>query len=114
MIRTTLILEVQPGHAEQLVAVFRDHGILTAALAQPGCHSAEIGVTEDGLEAVVTATWEDAAAYAVWTSRPDREAMAEVINPHLAVPLGEATVGRSYRIAYRPTESDASGTSGTG
>lgn len=102
MIRTTLILEVRPGHAEPLVAVFREHGILTAAVAQPGCHSAEIGVTEDGSEAVVTATWEDADAYAVWTSRPDRTAMAEVINPHLRVPLGESTVGRVYRIGYRP------------
>ncbi|WP_157965661.1 antibiotic biosynthesis monooxygenase family protein [Euzebya rosea] len=102
MIRTVLRLDVRPGHANQLVEAFRSREILETSIAQDGCLSTEIAVSEDGLEAIVTATWDDMAAYGRWTSRSDRGSSAEYLNPHLSVPLDAATVGRIYRVAHRP------------
>lgn len=103
MIRTVLTLQVRPGHAEQLVTAFRDAEILETSLAQDGCLSTEIAVSTDGSEAIVTATWEDRAAYDRWTSRRDRGSTADRLNPHLRVPLDAGRVGQVYDVAHRPT-----------
>ncbi len=102
MIRTVLTLQVASGHADGLVDVFRRLKVLETSRAQDGCLSAEIAVSTDKDEAIVTATWSDEAAYERWTSRPDRGSLLDEVNPHLAAPLSAQTVGRVYRIVHRP------------
>lgn len=102
MIRTVLRLDVAPGHADPLVEAFRRLEILETSVAQPGCLSAEIAISTDGREAIVTATWEDEAAYGRWTSRSDRGSTSDELNAHLATPLTAQTVGRTYRVGHRP------------
>jgi quinol monooxygenase YgiN len=102
MIRTVLTLQVAPGEAQGLVDAFRRLNILENSVAQDGCLSAEIAIAADEREAIVTATWEDEAAYERWTSRSDRGSTSEEVNAHLAVPLSAQTVGRVYHLAHRP------------
>ncbi len=115
MIRTFLDLQVRPGHADKLVAVFERQSILDVSVAQSGCSSADLSVSDDGLVVTITATWDSPAAYAVWTARGDRASLADLINPHLSEPIGETTSGRIHRVAVvgRPrhvgTESTAAG-----
>lgn len=94
MIRTYLELPVRPGKAEGLADFFDREQILETSLAQDGCRSAELTISEDGLTALVTATWDDRAAYNVWISRPDRETNADELSSFLREPVGPATVGR--------------------
>ncbi len=109
MIRTFLDLRVKAGHAEQLAAAFERLAILDQSVAQPGCSSAELSVSEDGTMVTVTATWDSPEAYAAWTSRGDRGDLADQLNEHLAQPLDAATVGRIHRVLVsgepgRPTD----------
>ena len=103
MIRTVLRLDILPGHADHLVEAFRGAEILETSFAQDGCRSTEIAIAEDGLEAIVTATWDDVDAYARWTSRTDRGSSAELLNPHLREPLDASRVGLVYDVAHRPS-----------
>lgn len=100
MVRTVLTLTVASGEADRLVAAFRTLEILETSVVQEGCLSAELAVSSDGNEAIVTATWVDEAAYERWTSRTDRGATAGELSAHLAVPLSAETVGRIYRVAH--------------
>lgn len=102
MLRTMLRFEIADGRADDLLALFRDRDILEMSVAQPGCLSAEFCVAEDGTHVVVTATWTDEAAYAVWTSRTDRGNHMEAINELLRVPMTAATHGVSYRVVHAP------------
>jgi quinol monooxygenase YgiN len=102
MIRTILTLQIALGGADGLVDAFRRLAILETSLAQDGCLSAEIAISSDEREAIVTATWDDQAAYERWTSRSDRGSTSAELNPHLAVPLTAESVGRLYRVAHRP------------
>jgi heme-degrading monooxygenase HmoA len=103
VIRTFLELRVKPGHAEHLAEAFERLGILDRSLAQRGCASADLSVSEDGTMVTVTAAWDSSASYALWTSRDDRGALAAELNPHLARPLDATTVGRVQRILVRGT-----------
>lgn len=103
MILSVLRLEVLPGRADRLVQIFRDQQILETALAQPGCRTSFIAVSEDGREAIVIATWESLQDYKRWTSRPDRGRLSEEISACLASPLTAATIGAVYRVADDPT-----------
>ena len=100
MIRTVLTLAIAAGKADGLVAAFRGLKILETSQAQDGCLSTELAVSLDGTEAIVTAMWEDEAAYERWTSRSDRGAVAGELNAHLAVPLSAQTVGHVYEVAH--------------
>lgn len=102
MIRTVLTLDIAPGQADDLVQTFRDHQILETSLTQDGCASTEIAISLDGREAIVTAAWDDEAAYERWTSRTDRGSTSEALSAHLATPLTAEVVGRVYRVAHRP------------
>jgi quinol monooxygenase YgiN len=101
MIRTVLTLQVAPGGAQGLVEAFRRLEILETSAAQDGCLSAEIAIDTDEREAIVTATWDDEAAYDRWTSRADRGSTSAELNPHLSVPLSAQAVGRIYHVAHR-------------
>ena len=101
MIRTFLDFAVKPGHAEALAAEFERLAILDTSVAQPGCTSAEMSVSEDGTTVTVTATWDSPEAYASWTSRGDRGPLADQLNVHLFRPLDAATVGRVHTVLLR-------------
>jgi heme-degrading monooxygenase HmoA len=102
MIRTMLRLAVAPGEAEGLVDTFRRLEILETSIAQDGCLSTEIAISDNRSEAVVTATWSDRAAYGRWTSRTDRGAHSAEISRHLRDPLTAETVGLIYDVGHRP------------
>lgn len=98
MIRTYLEFDVLPGKAQGLADFFDRQDILRTSAAQPGCRSAELTISEDGLTALVTATWDDHEAYERWTSRPDRDTNADELNSFLRQPVGPATVGRVLNV----------------
>ncbi len=98
MIRTYLEFEVLPGKAQGLADFFDRRDILRNSVAQAGCRSAELTISDDGLTALVTATWDDQQAYDLWTSRSDRVADADELNSFLSRPVGPATVGRVLNV----------------
>jgi heme-degrading monooxygenase HmoA len=97
-IRTYLELEVQPGAAEGLAEFFDRCNILRTSAAQSGCRSAELTISSDGEVAVVTAVWDDAAAYERWVSRADRADDADELSSFLKQPISAKTVGRVFGI----------------
>lgn len=97
-IRTYLELDLEPGAAGGLAAFFDRRDILRTATAQPGCRSAELTISSDGEVAVVTAVWDDAAAYQRWVSRADREDDADELSSFLKRPIGAETVGRVFGV----------------
>ncbi len=99
MIRTYLEFDVLPGKADELVAFFAAQQYLENSVAQEGCHSAELTMSSDGLQAIVTATWDDREAYDRWTSRPDRESTGPALSALLKNPVGEGTIGRVFEVA---------------
>lgn len=99
MIRTYLEFELVPGGAALLQDVFTRHEVLATSAAQPGCLGAELTIAADGQRAVVTALWENRAAYDEWTSRSDRADLAPELQPALATPIDEHTVGRIFDVA---------------
>lgn len=99
MIRTYLEFALAEGKADEFVAFFDRQAILTNAVDQEGCLGAELTLSDDGSTALVTALWDDAAAYDRWTSRSDRSDISAELNTFLRERLGPATVGRAYRVA---------------
>lgn len=97
-IRTYLELELRPGAAAGLLAFFDRRNILRTSVAQAGCRSAELTVSNDEAVAVVTAVWDDAAAYQRWVSRTDRADDADELSSFLMRPVGPETVGRVFSI----------------
>lgn len=109
MIRTYLRFDLRDGASADFVDLFRDAAILETSLAQPGCLSAELTVSETGGVATVTATWTDRHAYEAWTNRADRGAYAERLNACLTTPLTAATIGEVHTVAHAPGHQDESG-----
>lgn len=93
-------LKIKPGVASGLVGVFQRHGVLEESVALPGCHSAEIVISQDESEAIVTATWDDEAAYAGWTGKGSRSGPQVELNSYLREPLVSTTVADVYQIAH--------------
>lgn len=100
MIRTYLTFELKEGQADALVNLFQESKILETSAAQEGCHSCELTISQDGLQAIATAVWDDLAAYKVWTSRTDRAGHTDNINALLSKPIGPETVGGQFTIAH--------------
>lgn len=99
MIRTYLEFQIAEGKADGLVAFFDRTNMLRDAQAAPGCQSAELTVSPDGRRAVVTAVWENAAAYDGWTSRDDRGALGEELSTYLDDAIGPGHVSEPMTIA---------------
>lgn len=99
MIRTYLEFELADGKADGFVAFFEREEILSTAVAQEGCRSAELTLSPDGSTALVTALWDDPEAYDRWTSRSDRADLTDELNSFLRQPLGASSIGRAYRVA---------------
>lgn len=113
MIRTYLQFELQEGRWLELVRLFKELRILEISVEESGCLSAELTLSEDGRQAIVTATWQNPEAYARWTSREDRAGYVEVLRPLMASPLDPSVVGTRYRIAHRASTRPRAGGSAT-
>lgn len=100
MIRTYLHLDIAPGQSENLVRVIKDLRILETSIEEASCLSAELTLSQDGGQGVITATWETADQYALWTSRSDRASHAETVSQFLVVPLGPDSTGTNFTIAH--------------
>lgn len=100
MIRTYLHLDVADGQSGNLVRAFKDLRILETSVEEPGCLSAELTLSEDGRQAIVTATWDSVGGYTRWTSSPDRASYAEVVSQWLAAPLGPDSTGKRFTVAH--------------
>ena len=104
-----LVLQPRGGDHAALVDFFRRHDVLGLAVRHAGCWAAELHVPLNGVgPVVVTAVWDDAAAYDGWRNHPvranfnaDMERLVEMEPP--AVVAG----GGVYRVAVaaaRPEE----------
>jgi hypothetical protein len=72
-VRSLLVLQPRGGDHAALVDFFRRNDVLGLAVRRAGCWAAELHIPVSGAgPAVVTAVWDDAAAYDGWRSHPVR------------------------------------------
>jgi len=72
-VRSVLVLQPRGGDATALVDFFRRNDVLGLAVRHAGCWSSELHVPLSGTgPVVVTAVWDDAAAYEGWRNHPVR------------------------------------------
>jgi len=73
LIRSVLRFRPRPGGDGDLLDFFERRGILTRALREGGCASAEMYVRLPARdEVIVSALWNSAADYDAWQDTPDR------------------------------------------
>ncbi len=104
-IRSFLILQPRNDDYSGFVAFFKANDVLGKAIHYAGAYSCEVHVPLSGHgPVVVTAVWDNEAAYAGWRSHPIRDemspAMAQIVDDTtdtLAIPSG------LYRIAIAAT-----------
>ena len=90
MIRTMLTLRIAPENVDAVIAHYRAHRILEAAIDHAGALESELLVTPgDPGALVVLSRWPDRTAYGAWLDHPARAASTAGI---LAV-LGTERVG---------------------
>lgn len=78
MIRSVLYLDPRGGDGEAIADFYRRHQVLERASGQEGCLGAELQLPTGASRAVlVTALWQDEAAYQGWVENPFRSANAE-------------------------------------
>ena len=90
-VRSLLVLQPRGGDYAALLDFFRRHDVLGLAVRHAGCWAAELQVPVSGSgPVVVTAVWDDAAAYDGWRNHPvranfnaDMERLVEVEPPAL-------------------------------
>jgi hypothetical protein len=72
-VRSVLVLQPRGGDYAALVEFFRRQDVLGLAVRHAGCWTAELHVPVSGSgPVVVTAVWDDAAAYDGWRNHPVR------------------------------------------
>ena len=75
MVRTLLMLRVEPSRVESVLGYYREREVLQYSLDHSDAVSSEISVAADGSgEILVTALWPDAEAYQGWIDNPWRDA----------------------------------------
>jgi hypothetical protein len=72
-VRSLLVLQPRGGDYVALLEFFRRHDVLGLAVRHAGAWAAELHVPLSGVgPVVVTAVWDDAAAYDGWRNHPVR------------------------------------------
>jgi quinol monooxygenase YgiN len=72
-VRSVLVLQPRGGDYAALLEFFRRHDVLGLAVRHAGCWASEVHVPLSGQGPVlVTAVWDDAAAYDGWRNHPVR------------------------------------------
>jgi quinol monooxygenase YgiN len=90
-----LVLRARPGRRDDIVALFERLRVLERASEVDGFRDGQLHVAADEPdELLVTASWEDAAAYGRWLESPVREAM----RPELEVLLAAEPTPRVYEV----------------
>jgi quinol monooxygenase YgiN len=100
MVRSVLLLRALPGRRDDVQTLFRRLGVLREASRVAGFRDAELHLSaDDEDELLVTATWDDDAAYSAWLESPVRERM----RPELDELLAAEPVPRVYRLDHAVT-----------
>jgi quinol monooxygenase YgiN len=113
VIRTYLQFEIREGRSLELIRLFKELRILETSVEESGCLSAELTLSKDGREAIVTATWHNARAYAGWTSREDRARYADRLRPLMVTRSDPSAVGARYWVAHSVSMPQDAGGSAT-
>lgn len=108
MIRSVLRLQPRPEGDRDLLDFYVRRDILTRALTEGGCASAELHVRlPQRDEVVVSALWRSVADYEAWASSPERATdvteLEELLAPE-SLPVG---TGAMYEVVSRLPEADA-------
>lgn len=91
MVRSVLTFTLRPGQRDEFVDTFRRLGVLEISSFQPGFLGAQLHLDlADPDLALVTATWESAAAYQGWLDNPVRDTLSAELDPLL---IGEPRGG---------------------
>lgn len=101
MVRSVLYLRPRNGDVAALVDFYRQNTILERAVAREGCRSCELQIPLGNQEAaiVVTALWDDEAAYAGWLADDFRRGTAGRLSELVEDGSGESPRGDLYRVA---------------
>jgi heme-degrading monooxygenase HmoA len=100
MVRSVLYLQPRDGAHDALVDFYRRYDILATAVKAAGCRTTELHVPVDGDgPALVTALWDDEAAYQGWVDHDLRGANGDELMALIDVGDGGVPTGRVYRVA---------------
>jgi heme-degrading monooxygenase HmoA len=85
MLRTILTLVPRPGAREEIVARYRESGILGLAVREAGCLATELQLPIDpAAPLLVTELWESRADHERWSRHAARTALAARLQPLIA------------------------------
>jgi len=100
MVRSVLYLQPRDGAHDALVDFYRRYDVLATAVRAAGCRTTELHVPLDGEgPALVTALWDDEAAYQGWVDHDLRGANGDELMALIDVGDGGVPTGRVYRVA---------------
>ena len=99
MVRSVLYLRPRDGDHDALADFYRRHDVLATAVAAAGCHATELQIPLDGEgPALVTALWDDEAAYQGWLDHELRGVGREELLELLELTDDGVPEGALYRV----------------
>jgi hypothetical protein len=108
-VRSVLVLQPRGGDYAALLDFFRRNDVLGLAVRHAGAWAAELHVPVSGVgPVVVTAVWDDAAAYDGWRNHPVRANFNGDMERLVESEPASVVAGGVYRVAIsasRPEES---------
>ena len=100
MVRSVLYLQPRGGAHDALADYYRRHDVLATAVRAAGCRATELQIPLDGAgPALVTALWDDEAAYQGWIDHELRGANAGELLELVEVGDEGVPSGQVYRVA---------------
>jgi hypothetical protein len=100
MVRSVLYLQPRDGAHDALIDFYRRYDVLATAVKAAGCRTTELHVPLDGDgPALVTALWDDEAAYQGWVEHDLRGTNTDELLALIDVGDGGVPAGQVYRIA---------------
>jgi heme-degrading monooxygenase HmoA len=108
-VRSLLVLQPRGGDPAALLDFFRRHDVLGLAVRHAGCWTAELQVPVGGAgPVVVTAVWDDAAAYDGWRNHPVRASFNADMERLVESEPATVVAGGVYQVAVSAARPDAS------
>ncbi len=99
MVRSVLYLEPKNGDYDAVVELYRRDDVLGRASRQAGFIGSELQLPTSGTGPIlVTALWQDEAAYGGWVSNPVRAAGSAALAGLVEGGLTEETRGETYSV----------------
>lgn len=100
MVRSVLYLQPRDGAHDALADFYRRHDVLATAVRAAGCRATELQIPLDGTgPALVTALWDDEAAYQGWIDHDLRGANSDELLALVDVGDEGVPSGQVYRVA---------------